>query len=135
MSDHEAAKYINISQRYQLDVNKGIPFEQIGLNDKSIDSYEIKPVPDFEAISYIKEFKLIKSINNGIKLPYSIRYPIKLDKNEKNEKTKKKGFKWFMEEKKYADQRLFDPAMLGKTSDEIIKKEIPLFNWGQESEK
>lgn len=136
MSDDEAAKYINIFQRYQVDVNRGIPFEQIVcLNDTRIDEYEIKPVPDFEAISYIKEFKLIKSINNGIKLPYSIRYPIKPDKNEKDEKKKKKGFKWFMEEKKYADQRLFDPAMLGKASDENTKKEIPLFNWGQESEK
>jgi CRISPR-associated protein (TIGR03986 family) len=140
MSDTEKEKYINIFQRFQVDVNKGIPFEKIKIDDKQqkdiqIDEYKVKSVPDFNTLSYIKEFTRIKSINNGISLPYPIRYPMKLDKNEKDEKKKKKGFKWFMEEKNYVDQRLFSPIMLGKVSDEKIKKEIPLFNWGQESEK
>lgn len=137
MSNEEKEKFINIFQRYQVELNRGVPFGEIHLDDRPIDEYKIESVPDFETLSYIKDFKLLKSINNGIPLPYPVRYPMKRDKNEKDEKKKKKGlgFKWFMDEKTFAEQRLFEPSMLAKKGDENIVKEIPLFNRGQEGKK
>ena len=128
MADEKQKKFINIFQRIQATCN-GKNFDSENFNNEEISKYTPVEIPGFEELSYISDYKLLKSLNNSIVVDFPIKYPSKREGDEM------KGFKWFMEEKKYADQRLFDPAMLGKVSDEKIQKEIPLFNWGQESEK
>jgi hypothetical protein len=126
MSPHEMEKYINIFQRIQANAKENV-FDPDKLNKTSIDNYSIKPVPGYSALTYIKEFTVLRRINDSIPLEYPIKYPTK--KNMKNEMT---GFKWFMDEKNYKDQRLFAPAML---SEGKRNNNIPLYNWGQESKK
>jgi CRISPR-associated protein (TIGR03986 family) len=134
MSPQDMEKYINIFQRCQVDLNKGIPMTDIKLNDEQITAYQIKEPYGFEDLDYIKEFLLLKSINDGIPLKYPIKYPSKRDKRGDHE-DEMKGFKWFMDEKKNVNQRLFAPLMLEKIDNEKVLQNIPLYNWGQVSVK
>ncbi|MCX6579086.1 MAG: TIGR03986 family CRISPR-associated RAMP protein [Candidatus Aminicenantes bacterium] len=129
MSTQDIEKYINIFQRIQTDVKekmvdgKRTEFDPDSLNEKDIAGYEIKLVPNFSNLTYIKEFTMLKRINDGISPEFPIKYPAKL-----NKKKEMIGFKWFMDEKANKKQRLFKP---GDKPGELG----PLDNWGQESKK
>jgi hypothetical protein len=134
MSEPETAKYINIFQRIQADSNsKG--FDPKSLNEKDIHLYDIKPVPAFTDLPYVKEFTLLNQINDGIDLSFPIKYPSKTEKEKEDGSKEMKGFKWFMEEKEEVGQRLFHPHLLTEAVSENVAAKIPLNNWGQECKK
>jgi len=126
MGNDKMEKFINLFQSVQKDRRKEeFEFDPDGLNRiENIDDYSIKDISGFEKLLYIEEFKLLRSLNSTIELKdLKIKYPTTKDPSGED-----KGFKWFMEYKKYGDQRLFKPEMLKDIDSNEV--DLPLFNWG-----